>query len=104
MATNRAVLFALGVLLAGSASAQDARTVLQAAADTMGARNVRSIEYTGGGWVAAVGQSFTPDDDWPRFEVVNYSRTIDYQNRTSREEYVRRQGDNPPRGGGGTPL
>ena len=104
MAKNKTVLLALGLLLAGSAAAQDARTVLQAAADAMGARNVRSIEYTGSGWVAAVGQSFTPDEDWPRFEVVNYSRTIDYQNRSSREEYVRRQGEYAPRGGGGTPL
>lgn len=53
---------------------------------------------------AAVGQNFTPNEDWPRFEVINYSRTIDYQNRSSREEYVRRQGAYPARGGGGTPL
>jgi glyoxylase-like metal-dependent hydrolase (beta-lactamase superfamily II) len=104
MATKKSMLFALGMLVASCAAAQDARVVLQAAADAIGARNVRSIEYTGAGWVAAVGQSFTPDEDWPRFEVLSYSRTIDYQNRSSREEYVRRQGDNPPRGGGGTPL
>jgi glyoxylase-like metal-dependent hydrolase (beta-lactamase superfamily II) len=104
MMTKSSVLLVLGALFASAAAAQDARTVLQAAADAIGARTVRSIEYTGTGWVAAVGQSFTPDEDWPRFEVVNYSRTIDYQNRSSREEYVRRQGDNPQRGGGGTPL
>ena len=104
MATKGLALLVVGALFAGSAAAQDARMVLQAAADAIGARNVRSIEYTGTGWVAAVGQSFTPDEDWPRFEVINYTRTIDYQNRSSREEYVRRQGDNLPRGGGGTPL
>ena len=105
MATRKQVLAALVLLLAGSAAAQDARTVLQAAAAAMGdARNVRSIEYSGGGWIAAVGQSFAPNEDWPRFEVINYTRTIDYQNRVSREEYVRRQGDYPPQGGGGTPL
>lgn len=98
------MVFSFGVLLAGSAAAQDARAVLRAAADTLGVRNVQSIEYTGSGYVAAVGQSFTPNDDWPRFEVINYSRTINYRNRASREEYVRRQGDYPARGGGGTPL
>jgi glyoxylase-like metal-dependent hydrolase (beta-lactamase superfamily II) len=105
MANRIGVVFALGTLFAATAAAQDARTVLQAASDAMGnARNIRSIEYSGGGWVSAVGQSFAPDEDWPRFEVINYTRTIDYQNRSSREEYVRRQGNYPPQGGGGTPL
>ncbi len=98
------MLVAFGALLAGSAMAQDARSILTAAADKLGARSVQSIEYTGSGWVAAVGQSATPADDWPRFEVLNYTRTIDYRNRSSQEEYVRRQGNYPPQGGGGTPL
>ena len=78
---------------------------MRAATDAMGGpSNVRSIEYSGAGWVAAIGQSFTPNDDWPKFEVIDYERTIDYENRSSREEYIRRQGDYPPQGGGGTPL
>ena len=101
---SKSVLVVFGALLAGSAVAQDARSVLTAAADKLGARNVRSVEYTGSGWVAAVGQSATPDDDWPRFEVINYTRTLDFQNRSSQEEYVRRQGSYPAQGGGGTPL
>ena len=105
MAKRICVLVALGALLSATATAQDARTVLRAAADAMGnPGDVRSIEYSGAGWVAAPGQSFTPDDDWPRFEVVDYTRTIDYENRSSSEEYVRRQGDYPPQGGGGTPI
>jgi hypothetical protein len=39
------------------ASAQDARAVLQAASRAMG--NPKSIQMTGTGWNAAVGQSFT---------------------------------------------
>ena len=105
MAQRLCVLVALGVLLAGTAPAQDAQAVLRAATDAMGGpSNVRSIEYSGAGWVAAIGQSFTPNDDWPKFEVIDYERTIDYENRSSREEYIRRQGDYPPQGGGGTPL
>lgn len=87
---------------AGAAFAQDARAVLQAASRAMG--NPRSIQITGTGWNAAVGQSFTAQEDWPRFEVTRYVRTIDYETGTSREEFTRRQGTNPPRGGGGTPL
>src|SRR6059036_1592015 len=98
-----AVLLAL-IVAGDSLRAQDARSVLQAAMKAMGADNVRTIQYSGTGWNAGVGQSFSPQDDWPRFEVTRYTRTIDYNARYSREEFTRRQGNNPTRGGGGTPL
>ncbi len=91
-------------LLSASASAQDAAAVLAAASKAMGAATVKSIQYSGTGWTAGVGQSFSPADDWPRFDITAYSRTIDYDARTSYEDLTRRQGNNPPRGGGGTPL
>lgn len=83
---------------------EDARTVLQAAVTATGAANLTSIQYSGSGWIAATGQSFSLSEDWPRWEVPSYSRVIDYNGRAYREEYVRRQGNFPPRGGGGTPL
>jgi glyoxylase-like metal-dependent hydrolase (beta-lactamase superfamily II) len=89
-------------MMAGPASAQDAKAVLQAASKAMG--TPKSVQITGTGWNAAVGQSFSPEEDWPRFEVTRYTRTIDYDANSSREEFTRRQGNNPPRGGGGTPL
>ena len=98
---------ALAVLLAFAATttqAQDARAVLKAASAAMGAASLKSIQYSGVGWNAAVGQSFGPDEDWPRFDVTSYARTIDYEARSSREELTRRQGNYPPRGGGGTPI
>ena len=91
-------------LMIQAAAAQDAKATLQAASAAMGAANLRSVQITGTGWNAAVGQSFSPEEDWPRFEVTRYTRTIDYEGRSSREELTRRQGNNPPRGGGGTPL
>ncbi len=99
-------LFVAASLLAfvNTLPAQDARAVLQGAMKAMGAANVKTIQYSGTGWNAAVGQSFSPQEDWPRFEVTRYTRTIDYDARSSREELTRRQGTNPPRGGGGTPL
>ena len=99
-----AVLLAVIVMMSGTLRAQDARGVLQAAEKAMGAANVKTIQYSGTGWNAAVGQSFSPQDDWPHFEVTRYMRTIDYDSKSSREELTRRQGNNPPRGGGGTPL
>ena len=97
------ILCVLGVLLgalAQPAMAQDARAVLNAAVAAMGAGNLTSIQYSASGWIANTGQSFSLEDDWPRFEVTSYTRTIDYNARTLREEYVRRQGNFPPRGGG----
>jgi glyoxylase-like metal-dependent hydrolase (beta-lactamase superfamily II) len=98
------LVVAVMALMVQAAAAQDAKAVLQAASTAMGAANLRTVQITGTGWNAAVGQSFSPEEDWPRFEVTRYVRTIDFENRSSREEFTRRQGNNPPRGGGGTPL
>ena len=94
------VVFALSV----GTSAQDARSVLQTASTAMGAANLKTIQYTGIGWNAGVGQSYSASDDWPKFEITSYTRTIDYDARSSHEDLTRRQGNYPPRGGGGTPL
>ena len=92
---------AVVVLTALPAAAQDARTVLQAAADTMGVTDMTSIQYSGTGWIGAVGQSYAPAEDWPRFELSSYTRTIDFGTYSSKEEMVIRQGSYPERGGGG---
>ena len=90
----------LAVLMAGSPAAQDARSVLQAAAKAMGVSDVKSIQYTGTGWQGMVGQNFAPDQDWPRVDLTSYTRTIDFDSMSSKEEYVRVQGNHPQRGGG----
>src|SRR5688500_5723034 len=108
-----AMKYALGVALAvsalvvGSAIAQqqNARAVLQAADQETGASKVDSIQYTGTGWIALVGQNFSTTDDWPRVDLKTYTATIDYQNKAGSEDYIRVQGKNPPRGGGaGFPI
>ncbi|PYS48176.1 MAG: hypothetical protein DMG13_26095 [Acidobacteria bacterium] len=104
MGKRLCALVAVLILIVAVAEAQDVRTVLQTASAAMGAGNLKSIQYTGTGWNAAVGQSFSADEDWPRFEVTNYARTIDYDAKSSREQLTRRQGNYSPRGGGGTPL
>jgi glyoxylase-like metal-dependent hydrolase (beta-lactamase superfamily II) len=99
----RVIVMLLG-LAAGTASAQDARAVVQAAATHMGATNLKTIQISGAGWTAAVGQSYNLTSDWPRFEVPTYTKVIDYDAKTSREEFTRRQGSYPAQGGGNTPL
>ncbi len=97
-------VMALLVITAGTTVAQDARAVLQAASTAMGTANLKTVQITGTGWNGAVGQSFSPADDWPRFEVTRYTRTIDYDAKSSSEQITRRQGTYPPQGGGGTPI
>ena len=104
MARRLLVLFALLALTVATAAAQDAKTVLQAASTAMGANNLKTIQISGTGFVAGVGQSYSPNDDWPRFEMTSYTKTINYDAKSSREEITRRQGNYPPRGGGGTPI
>jgi glyoxylase-like metal-dependent hydrolase (beta-lactamase superfamily II) len=84
--------------------ARSPQAMLQDAATTMGAANLKSIQYSGSGSNFALGQSFNPDAPWPRFNVKTYTRAIDYDARSSKEELVRTQAEDPPRGGGQQPL
>ena len=100
MAPKYFSIIAILVLASGSGAAQDARSVLMAAARTMGATNLKTIQFSGTGWFANVGQSYGLSDDWPRFEVTSYTKIIDYGSGSSQEELVRRRGSYPERGGG----
>lgn len=102
---NRIWLFATVLALtAGPVAAQDARSALQAAAKAMGVTNMNSIQISASGWQGAVGQNFSPDVDWPRFDLTSYTQTIDFGTMSSKVEMVRVQGNNPGRGGGGAPI
>ncbi|MBI4465128.1 MAG: MBL fold metallo-hydrolase [Acidobacteria bacterium] len=93
----------LGVLVAAgcSRSPQDA---LDDVARSLGATNLKTIQYSGSGSNFALGQSYNPNGPWPRFNVNRYSRTINYETVSSREELLRTQFENPPRGGSFQPL
>src|SRR5262249_1333147 len=101
VAVSALVLGPVGV----PAAAQNARALLQAADNAVGASKVNSIQYTGTGRISYLGQNFTTVDDWPRVDLKSWSQTIDYGSKSVKEEMVRVQGNNPPRGGGpGFPL
>ena len=100
MAKRLWLLVSLAALMGGSTAAQDVQGVLQRAAAAMGVTNMKSIQYTGTGWQGMVGQNVAPDQDWPRVDLTTYTRTIDFDTMSSKEEYTRAQGSNPPRGGG----
>jgi glyoxylase-like metal-dependent hydrolase (beta-lactamase superfamily II) len=77
---------------------------LQRVADLIGVSEIKTIQFSGNGTMFALGQSATPIAPWPRYYVKTFSRTIDYNTSSMRDDYVRLQGENPPRGGGGQPI
>ena len=86
---------------AQKAVAPNARAVLQAADANMGASKLHSVHYSAIGYASQLGAGYSssPDDTWPRFELKNYSRTIDYPSLSSHEEQLRVHGAWLPRGG-----
>ena len=94
------VLVTFVVLMATTASAQqvpvkDIHLVLEASMKAMGGTNLKTIQYSARGWNSRVGQTYTLNEDWPKYEVADYTRAIDYDAKWSREDYTRRQGNYP---------
>lgn len=103
-----ASLAALALLAACSSmpghSGPTGRAGLEEVAKALGAPGLRSIQYAGRGTNNAVGQSAVPSAAWPRFTVVSFTRTVNYETASLRDELVRTQLENPVRGGGGQPI
>jgi len=103
------VIVCLFVAAGGGAVAQDpdARTLLQTSLKAMGGENLRSIRYSAStGYLAAVGQNYSPANDWPANTLTSYTRTIDYEGRSSKEDLTQKQGTGQggPIGGGNAPV
>jgi glyoxylase-like metal-dependent hydrolase (beta-lactamase superfamily II) len=96
-----ALCFGLLLGLCFSASAQDAKTVLQSASKAMG--DVKSIQYSGSGQFGILGQAFTPGGAWPINDIKSYTRTIDYGSKSAKEEMTLVE-PTPVRNGGGGPF
>lgn len=77
--------------LPATASAQDARTVLSTTMKAMGAENVNTIQYSGAGSAANIGQNRSPEAAWPLVRVKSYRREIDFNAPASRVQMVRVQ-------------
>src|SRR5450631_2291725 len=96
--TGKIAIFATLVGLAGSAAAQnasDVRSVLEASLKAMGGVNLKTLQYSANGWSSRIGQTYGLAEDWPHYEVADYTRAIDFDAKWSREEYTRRQGKYP---------
>jgi hypothetical protein len=93
------MLLVTSAMFIGPAAAKDAASLLQAANRAIGASAVNSVVYSGTGWMGYPGQSFATGD-LPRTDLKSYTLTVDYASKSSKEDFVRIQGNNIPRGGG----
>ena len=75
------------------AAPKDAKTVLATAAKAMGADSLKTIQYSGAGTNAGIGQNRRPEADWPLVRVKSYRREIDFAGPSSRTQIVRLQND-----------
>lgn len=118
MVSRSWVLFVLLVAMGRTAAPQDFPPgyvdpwpVLQAAAEAIGADELKCVRFSGTGYSGIVGQARHQEQDWPRGEpLANYTRTINYEAGFSVEEFTRKPGMNPQSWKygmgwrGGTPL
>src|SRR6266478_6214370 len=68
--------------------AHDAKTVLVAASKAMGIENVNSVMYYGSGANFTLGQSNNANGAWPRTNLNDYTRAIDFTQPASRATAV----------------
>ena len=84
---KRRILLAVGVALvatACSAPPKTAATVLQDAQKALGPAS--SIQYTGTGMSAFVGQALTAGEPWPARELSSFTETINYDQKSAQAE------------------
>src|SRR5262245_25551092 len=81
---NRAALFAAGVALAAACSAppKTATTVLQDAQKALG--DVKTIQFSGTGMNAFVGQALAAGEPWPARELSGFTETINYEQKSAK--------------------
>jgi glyoxylase-like metal-dependent hydrolase (beta-lactamase superfamily II) len=79
---------AVAVLFPAAAGAQDAKTVIANASKAMGADGVNSIVVYGSGANYNLGQSNNANGEWPRTNLNDYVRAIDFTSSTSRATAV----------------
>jgi len=96
--TRWITILATLVGLAGSAAAQnvsDVRSVLETSLKAMGGVGLKTLQYSANGWSSRIGQTYGLAEDWPHYEVADYTRAIDFDAKWSREDYTRKQGKYP---------
>jgi len=93
-----------GLALSLDLGAQDARGVVDTASRAMGTATLQGVSYSATGSSYSVGQNYTAGGPWPRFTVTKYDAALNFGVQVMREEFVRVDDENPPKGGGAGPY
>lgn len=72
-----------------AAQAQDGRAALEAAARALGADSLKTLEFSGHGVQFALGRSAAAGQSWPRFTLKSFTRGVNYETASLRDELVR---------------
>jgi len=94
MLKTRAAVLGLACVLVGipaSNLAQDGRTILANVSKAMGADSLRTIQFSGMGSNAGIGQNTNPNNRWPLVRVKAYAEEIDFTATASHVRLVRVQ-------------
>jgi len=78
------IVVTVALALGGCSRTPTATSVLQDAQQAMG--NPNTIQYSATGMNAFFGQALTAGQEWPRRDLKSYTRAINYEQRSSREE------------------
>jgi len=99
-----AFLATLTLLSPLGAHAQDGKAGIEAVSSALGATGLKSVEYNGNGVLLQFGQSQAPGQAWPRFNIKSLTRSLNYETASLKDDWVRTQALDPPRGGGVQPI
>jgi glyoxylase-like metal-dependent hydrolase (beta-lactamase superfamily II) len=83
---NKKLWLVIGPIVATTACTKDANSVLRSAESAMG--TVASIQYSGNGNAPFFGQALSTAKEWPRRELVSYTRTINYDQKSASDQLV----------------
>jgi glyoxylase-like metal-dependent hydrolase (beta-lactamase superfamily II) len=100
MRTLMFLLISVLLLSPIATDAQDSRAALQAVEKALGAGGLKALEIQGAGTFFWAGQSYTAGTAWPQFNVRSFTRVVNYDTASLRDEMVRTRALEPPKGGG----
>jgi glyoxylase-like metal-dependent hydrolase (beta-lactamase superfamily II) len=84
----RLAIACLATLGAQAAAAQDAKAILERSIRAMGIADVSAVHYYGSGASFSLGQSNNANQPWPRTNLNEYARAIDFASGTSRATWT----------------
>jgi glyoxylase-like metal-dependent hydrolase (beta-lactamase superfamily II) len=85
------VLTLLVTVPAATFQGQDGKTVVTTAVKAMGVQNLKTIQISGSGSNAGIGQNINPTTGWPTVYMKSYIRQIDIDAGASSAQFVRVQ-------------